>query len=89
LLINNIQRQYPIYWFTPVDLSKGWRCRENAHGGSIVHRRKEQSSWSQRIRESDNHNLAANLRPGPSLPGNRGERYIRDPSGSTTRRICV
>ncbi|KAI9877048.1 MAG: hypothetical protein M1830_004942 [Pleopsidium flavum] len=23
LLINNIQRQFPIYWFTPVDLSKG------------------------------------------------------------------
>lgn len=23
LVINNIQRQFPIYWFTPVDLSKG------------------------------------------------------------------
>ena len=29
-LINNIQRQFPIYWFTPVDLSTGVKDMEKA-----------------------------------------------------------
>jgi hypothetical protein len=28
-LINNIQRQFPIYWWTPVDLSKRFNPRDN------------------------------------------------------------
>lgn len=50
LLINNIQRQYPIYWFTPVDLSKGVDDVEKTHtvgrlsiGGRNSHREAKES----------------------------------------------
>ncbi|KAF8866429.1 HPP family protein-like protein [Acephala macrosclerotiorum] len=49
-VINNIQRQFPMYWWTPVDLSRPKQNDvEKQEGGIKDHVKDEESSWSEHL----------------------------------------